>query len=372
MRESAEEKLQRGRENLATGSTKSNDLSVAFIALHSAMEDRFRELLAESRKDLSSEITDLQNFSWKDIVDLAEASLGLSRSDGIFLMKANYDRNQLAHGGKFEWTRDEVCQYEQFIRQLWATGSRSAAAPRPVAAPPFSRAVETPPPPRAVQSTRTYPPYESIPKPVEKTGPRRHENPATNFRYEVKWYRQTWFYWFTFFFLPPIWALLILSERNHVCLVRAYAFLVLITSLAGGFYFWRNPGMIGDLAGAFQNPIRELTGKPVVVPTFTVEPTQSHAKEKTNTPPFSTSQPAKETSPTHPTTCKIVWGDYPGDDLGNKSRWMVWDQIVSKQVAGSGMEATQFYKEVVEHNPGLAEDGYEFKHEKNYQLPQCR
>ena len=41
------------------------------------------------------------------------------------------------------------------------------------------------------------------------------------------------------------------------------------------------------------------------------------------------------------------------------------------KVNGSGMTARQFYDQVIEHNPDLVRDGYEFKEGKTYLLPAC-
>ena len=43
-----------------------------------------------------------------------------------------------------------------------------------------------------------------------------------------------------------------------------------------------------------------------------------------------------------------------------------------KQVNGSDMTNRQFYDQVVEHNPDLVSDGYEFKSGKSYLLPECQ
>jgi hypothetical protein len=51
---------------------------------------------------------------------------------------------------------------------------------------------------------------------------------------------------------------------------------------------------------------------------------------------------------------------------------MVWEEIVMTQVKGSGMTERQFYNSVVEHNPDLVKDGYEFKTGKPYLLPECQ
>ena len=51
---------------------------------------------------------------------------------------------------------------------------------------------------------------------------------------------------------------------------------------------------------------------------------------------------------------------------------MVWEEIVQAQVNGSGMSPRAFYNLVIEHNPDLATDGYEFKKGKTYFLPECQ
>jgi hypothetical protein len=63
--------------------------------------------------------------------------------------------------------------------------------------------------------------------------------------------------------------------------------------------------------------------------------------------------------------------EYPSD-LGAKSRAMVWEEIVAHQVEGSGMTHREFYDLVVEHNPDLETDGFEFKKGKTYLLPTCQ
>ena len=51
---------------------------------------------------------------------------------------------------------------------------------------------------------------------------------------------------------------------------------------------------------------------------------------------------------------------------------MVWDEIVRGNVKRSGMTRDQFYDLVVEQNPQLVTDGYEFKKGKTYLLPKCQ
>lgn len=76
-------------------------------------------------------------------------------------------------------------------------------------------------------------------------------------------------------------------------------------------------------------------------------------------------------TPTTETICTIVWVEHPSDRLAARNRSMVWEDLVKEQVRGSGMTNRQFYDQVVERNPHLAADGYEFKRGKTYLLPEC-
>jgi hypothetical protein len=103
-----------------------------------------------------------------------------------------------------------------------------------------------------------------------------------------------------------------------------------------------------------QRPFRRpsLTAMPVETPRVVVSPATSIV----------------ETMP----ECVIVWVQHQPDDLGKKSRSKVWEQIVSDEVKASGMTPRKFYDLVLEHNPQLAEDDYEFKKGKTYLLPECQ
>lgn len=70
--------------------------------------------------------------------------------------------------------------------------------------------------------------------------------------------------------------------------------------------------------------------------------------------------------------CIIIWVEHSADNLGRKSRARVYEELVSDQVKDAGMTPRKFYDQVVEHNPVLVEDGYEFKTGKTYLLPQCQ
>ena len=70
--------------------------------------------------------------------------------------------------------------------------------------------------------------------------------------------------------------------------------------------------------------------------------------------------------------CEIVWVEQTSDKLAGKNRSMVWIDTVQEKVEGSGMTSSQFYQFVVDHNPHLVTDGYEFKAGKSYSLPECQ
>jgi hypothetical protein len=70
--------------------------------------------------------------------------------------------------------------------------------------------------------------------------------------------------------------------------------------------------------------------------------------------------------------CVIIWVEHQPDDLGKKSRARVWERFVSEEVKAAGMTPREFYEQVVEHNPHLVQDDYEFKKGKTYLLPECQ
>jgi hypothetical protein len=76
--------------------------------------------------------------------------------------------------------------------------------------------------------------------------------------------------------------------------------------------------------------------------------------------------------PTDDGICTIVWVQYKRSSLAGMYRSLVWEEIVVNQVNGSGMTEKQFNSLVVQHNPVLREDGYEFKKGKSYLLPECQ
>ncbi|HEX5836345.1 MAG TPA: hypothetical protein VFY26_00850 [Anaerolineales bacterium] len=70
-------------------------------------------------------------------------------------------------------------------------------------------------------------------------------------------------------------------------------------------------------------------------------------------------------------TCTIIWVEYAGD-LGHKSRAWVYEELIANPVKDAGLTARKFYEQVVEHNPVLEADDYEFMSGQSYLLPQCQ
>lgn len=88
--------------------------------------------------------------------------------------------------------------------------------------------------------------------------------------------------------------------------------------------------------------------------------------------PLAAASPTSATAGDTKSTCVIIWVQHQPDDLGRKSRARVYEEKVSDQVKAAGMTPREFYDLVVEHNPQLIQDDYEFKEGKTYLLPECQ
>lgn len=127
-------------------------------------------------------------------------------------------------------------------------------------------------------------------------------------------------------------------------------------------------GLIGfnSIMSAAYRQLPSSTNNPQNILLLTPTQSNSSSRISTNTPfaadsPFGTQ-----------TSCNIVWEEYvQSSSLAGKNRADVWVEIVMAEVDGSGMTFQEFSDLVVEQNPELAADGYEFK-EKTYILPKCK
>ena len=65
-------------------------------------------------------------------------------------------------------------------------------------------------------------------------------------------------------------------------------------------------------------------------------------------------------------------GSAPAGRSGQEESFQSLGANRSDEVKASGMTPGKFYDLVVEHNPQLVEDDYEFKKGKTYLLPECQ
>ena len=181
------------------------------------------------------------------------------------------------------------------------------------------------------------------------------------------WYRSTAFLILTFFLLPPVWAVLIITDRSQGKSVTIFAYAVLVLVFLCGIGVVSSSVFFADTWSEIftqlniplvSTRIPQATARPALtdVPSGTIPVT-----------PFPPTAVAATDA-----VCTIIWVEHPQDNLARKSRSRVWEQIVKFRVEGSGMTPREFYDLVVEHNPELEADDYEFKEGKTYLLPECQ
>jgi hypothetical protein len=344
-------KLQEGLQLLSAASNEDADkLGLALIKLHGALEDFVRMEVGRKAPLLRSEVEDARKTTWRDLIAYSKQYLGFTESDARIISDANMQRQEVAHGGNYGKSRAELVRYAEFVQRRCNPGEslRDLTYRKPAAPPPVT--YQTPSFPR--QQTASAPTSGSRPIPAQPTYSPHDRKP---------WYRSTLFLFLMFFLLPPLWAVLIITDRKHGCLARLLAYLVLFIVFFTGAIFIQNSGNISDT-------LQEL-----VIPYISTR--TAHAMD----PPASNESPSTVTDETslQPVsasgeTCTIVWVKHGADDLAGKNRSMVWEEIVQAQVHGSGLSPREFYNLVIKHNPDLVTDGYEFKKGKTYFLPECQ
>jgi len=355
-RESALEKLRGAQERLASGTTNVDVLSIALLKLHGALEDRLRELLAAKLPLERDAILNTDTFKWRDLADYAQANLGLSNADRSEILKINsIARNPTAHGTTLPITRDAVLHYESLVRAVWNTGSRSGAP-----LPPYRGAGS------GTGQTQTGSGSSPRPAPQPRASTSTYSSPRPQHYVERPWYRSTGCLVFLFLFALPVWAMMIFTDRKLGGLAKLFALLAFVVYLLGGFALL---SVIVD-APYFRGLELEIPSfeTPALVATITAPVRTS--TPRTNKPEQS---PLAATNPPDAPAagCAVVWEEYAGD-LGGKNRSMVWNDVVGEDVKAAGLAWQEFSSLVVEKNPALVGDGYEFKAGKVYVLPVCR
>lgn len=184
--------------------------------------------------------------------------------------------------------------------------------------------------------------------------------------------RSFWFRLALFLFLPPVWAVWMLLDRDQGFLIKAIAAIVfLVFSIAGltAYSLFVSP----DTSGAGRTPVvirRAATPVPVI-DAATFQATAAPSVPVPASPVPATATPASSPA-ARAAVCVVEWHEHGGDVLADKNRNQVWNAIVKTQIEGSEITAAKFYDLVVEQNPVLKTDGYVFKRGKTYLLPECK
>ena len=331
------------REGLQILSGASNEekykLNAALIKLHSALEDFVRIAVAQKAPHLRDKVEDLKQTAWNELIAYGKQYLGFSESDARIISAANRQRQDVAHGNNYPGSRDELAEYGRFV-EMWCNSGEALTG-------------------------------DSLPKQVieisEAYQPPAIPQPSYSVYSEKPWYRSTVFLVLTFFLLPPVWALLIITDRSQSRAVTIFAYSILLVIFLCGIGLVSSSLFMADTL----SEIFAQLNIPLVstrIPPTTVSPAVSDVP--------SGATPATPIPPTvvadTDAVCTIVWVEHQQDNLARKTRSRVWEQIVKFKVDGSGMTPREFYDLVVEHNPELIADGYEFKEGKTYLLPECQ
>lgn len=325
-----QKKLREGLQILAGASQEdTRSLNDALLKIHGALEDFVRLELAAKAPDLQAEV-ESKRTTWKTLIEYARERLGFTDYEIRTISDANTQRQKVAHGGNYTGSLSELVSYAEFVRRHMNIGKPSTMER-------FSKPVAKP--------TKTYEP--------PKTRPAPSYFPSSPVQ---PWYRSTPFLFLTFFLLPPLWAIIILRDQRQGRFARLVAGSILLSTVfcvLGILYVW---GFFSETSAAVDPAI------PTLFSASSPEPSSARGTDLPSQPESSSGTGA---------ACTIAWVEYPGD-LGAKSRAMVWEEIVVHQVEGSGMTHREFYDLVVEHNPDLETDGFEFKKGKTYLLPTCQ
>jgi hypothetical protein len=341
-------KLEEGLQVLedATAEDSQLILNAALIKLHGAMEDFVRLEVGQKAPHLRETVEDARLTAWKDLLEHGRTYLGFTDEDCRIISEANTQRQKVAHGGNYEKKLSDLKRYARFV-QKWckrASGGDDWGQ---------DQIIEMHPPP---QSKPAAPPVYHPPV-RERAWDAR---PGT---YSKPWYRSTLFLFLIFFLLPPLWALLILTDRSQGCLPRSFAALILSVLMFVCAYLFL------PLPSIYSNAVRDVWQM------FNASPSPTQVLATIPTPPSVNASPLAshtDSVTNDSSTCEIVWVEQSSDKLTGKNRSMVWTEIVQEKVEGSGMTSSQFYQFVVDHNPHLVTDGYEFKAGKSYYLPECK
>src|SRR5688572_18880190 len=327
-------KLREGLQILSEASREEKyKLNAALIKLHSALEDFVRIAVAQRAPHLRDKVEAVEQTAWNEHIAYGKQYLGFSESDARIIRAANRQRQDVAHGNNYPGSRDELAEYGAFV-EMWCNSSQALTG--------GSQSI-----PEGEVFDASQPP--AMPQTPYSTSPHQ------------PWYRSTLFLVLTFFLLPPVWALLIITDRSQSRPTTIFAYTVLIVIFLCGI------GVVSSsvfMADTFTEIFARIN-----LPLISTRTPQTTASPSTNEVPSGI--PTVTPIPPTVVACTVIWVEYP-QNLARKTRSRVWEQIVKFQVEGSGMTHREFYDLVAEHNPELVADDYEFKKGKTYLLPKCQ
>lgn len=324
-------KLTQGLEKLKqTSPEDTSGMGMALTDLHGALEDFIRWQLTQNAPHLRAAAEDPRT-GWQDLLRHGWAYLGFTENDCNMITEAEAQQNAFKKGRGFTYSYTDLVNYAQFV-QKWVKGNQGqidgSAAQAPV----------------PEWDDRGY-----LLKPQRKP-----------------WYRSTLAIFLLFFLFPPLWAMLILTDRSQNGFLRGLAALeITIVFFIFAYFFLpmrsshRNAiNHLWQTINGITTPTQVLDSIPTMPPVFAA-------------PPSVEADSGTSASPSASSACSIIWVEEPGDALAGKTRSMAWVEVIQAKVEGSGMTSSQFYDLVVEHNPHLAADGYVFQAGKTYSLPEC-
>jgi hypothetical protein len=340
-------KLAQGLEKLKQTSPEDTaGMGMALTDLHGALEDFIRGQLAQTAPHLRAAAEDPRT-SWQDLLRHSQDHLGFSESDCNLITEAEAQQKAFKKGRGFTYSYTDLVNYAQLV-QRWVRESQSE------------------------QSTQDqWVSQGQLSGSVTRDPISEWEDRGYLLRTQPKpWYRSKLSLFLLFFAFPPLWAMLILTDRGQNRFLRGLAALeITIVFFICAYFFLpmrsshRNAiDHLWQVMNGVKTPTQVLDTIPTMPPVFASPP----AGEADTVTSAATAAAASAAF-----ACAIVWVEEPGDALAGKTRSMVWVEVIQVKVEGSGMTSSQFYDLVVEHNPHLAADGYVFESGKTYSLPEC-
>ena len=129
-------KLREGQQLLGEAVSEDDPrLGLALIKLHGALEDTFRIEIARQAPHLRSVVEDNRQTNWRDLIEYAKQYLSLGEQDIRAINRANFLRQEVAHGGNYQGSREELVRYARFVERwcgpadsVRSTGARARRA----------------------------------------------------------------------------------------------------------------------------------------------------------------------------------------------------------------------------------------------------